>query len=240
MKRVECVGRTVEEATDAALQQLGVSRDKAEVLILDEGSRGILGFGTKMARVRVSTNASPGPSAGASEAAASLSAPASVATNFLRRVAGLMGLPDPTIVIKEEGDTLHIMVDGENVGPMIGHHGDALDALQLLTGLVVNPQGHDSEQYYHVTLDVSHYRARREETLIRLASRMAEKAEETGERQELEPMNSYERRIIHTALSEFTGIVTWSEGEDPYRHVIIAMEGMENEQEDAEADTEKE
>lgn len=221
MKSVECIGRSVEEATAAALKQLGVDREKAEVLILDEGSRGILGLGAKMARVR------------ASEIIVA-SEPARIASNFLRRVAGLMGLPEPRIDIREEGDTLTISVDGENVGPMIGHHGDALDALQLLTGLVVNPQGHDSEKYWHVSLDVSHYRARREETLVRLATRLAEKAEETGERQELEPMNSYERRIIHTALADFTGIVTWSEGDEPYRHVIIAMEGMEDEEEDDE------
>lgn len=218
MKTAECVGRTIEEATAAALKQLGVSREKADIIVLDEGSRGILGLGAKMARVRA-------------KEIITTSTSSAVATNFLRRVATLMDLPEPTIDIKEEGDSMTIMVDGENVGPMIGHHGDALDALQLLTGLVVNPQGHDSEQYWHVTLDVSHYRERREETLIRLATRLAEKAEETGHRQQLEPMNSYERRIIHTALADFSGIVTWSEGDDPYRHVIIAVEGLEDEEE---------
>jgi len=217
MKSVECIGRTVDEAVDAALKQLGVNRERADIIILDEGSRGILGLGAKMARVR------------AKELVAAVSAPVSVAVNFLNRVANIMGLPDPTVEVKEDGDTLCISVDGENVGPMIGHHGDALDALQLLTGLVVNPQGRDSEKYFHVTLDVSRYRERREETLSRLALHLAEKAEETGHRQELEPMNSYERRIIHTALSDYPGIVTFSEGEDPYRHVIIAIEGEEDE-----------
>jgi spoIIIJ-associated protein len=216
MKSVECVGRTVEEAVDAALKQLGISRERADVIILDEGSRGILGLGAKMARVR------------AKEIIAATSAPAGAAVNFLTRVAELMGLPEPAIEVREDGDALSIDVDGENVGPMIGHHGDALDALQLLTGLVVNPQGRDSEKYWHVTLDVSRYRERREETLSRLALHLAEKAEQTGRRQELEPMNSYERRIIHTALSDYPGIVTFSEGEDPYRHVIIAVEGEED------------
>lgn len=222
MKSIECIGRTIEEATAAALKQLGVEREKADIIVLDEGSRGILGLGAKMARVR------------ASEIIVA-SEPSRIASNFLRRVALLMGLPEPDIDIREDGDTLQINIEGDNVGPMIGHHGDALDALQLLTGLVVNPQGHDSEKYWHVSLDVSHYRARREETLVRLASRLAEKAEETGEQQELEPMNSYERRIIHTALADFDGIVTWSEGEEPYRHVIIAMEGMEDETGDDES-----
>jgi spoIIIJ-associated protein len=140
MKSVECIGRTVDEAVDAALKQLGVNRERADIIILDEGSRGILGLGAKMARVR------------AKELVAAVSAPVSVAVNFLNRVANLMGLPDPTVEVKEDGDTLCISVDGENVGPMIGHHGDALDALQLLTGLVVNPQGRDSEKYFHVTL----------------------------------------------------------------------------------------
>ena len=221
MKTVECIGRTVEEATAAALKQLGVDRDRADIIVLDEGSRGILGLGAKMARVR------------AKEIVVA-SQPVSIATNFLRRVALLMGLPEPNIEIHEEGDTLTIHVDGENVGPMIGHHGDALDALQLLTGLVVNPQGRDSEKYWHVSLDVSRYRARREETLVRLATRLAEKADETGEPQELEPMNSYERRIIHTALADFEGIKTWSEGEEPYRHIIIAPEDYEEDDEDDE------
>lgn len=223
MKSVECVGRTIDEAVEAALKQLGVSREKADIIILDEGSRGILGLGAKMARVRA-------------KEIASASAPVSVAVNFLYRVAELMGLPEPAIEVKEDGDTLYVSVDGENVGPMIGHHGDALDALQLLTGLVVNPQGRDSEKYYHVTLDVSRYRERREETLSRLALHLAEKAEETGERQELEPMNSYERRIIHMALSDYPGIATWSEGEDPYRHVIIAVAGEEEGQGSTEED----
>ncbi len=218
MKTVECIGRTVDDAIAAALTQLGVSRENADIIVLDEGSRGILGLGAKMARVR------------AKEIVAVASAPVSIATNFLNRVATLMGLPEPTIDIQENGDTLTINVDGENVGPMIGHHGDALDALQLLTGLVVNPQGRDSEKYWHVSLDVSRYRARREETLVRLARRLAEKADETGERQELEPMNSYERRIIHTALADYDGIETWSEGEEPYRHIVIAPEEYEDEE----------
>lgn len=228
MKSIECVGRTIEEATEAALKQLGVDREHAEVLVLDEGSRGILGFGAKLARVRA-------------REVVKTSAPANVAINFLRRVAGLMGLSEPVIDVREDGDTLNIMVDGENVGPMIGHHGDALDALQLLTGLVVNPQGHDSDQYYHVNLDVSHYRERRVETLTRLAARLAEKAKQTGEQQELEPMNSYERRIIHTALSDDPDIETWSEGDDPYRHVIIAAQrDLPVDDEDDEEDEEEE
>ena len=211
MKTIESVGKTADDAINTALKQLGIPRDKALIEVLDEGSRGILGLGARVAKVRVTE-------------IIVISTQVTVATNFLNRVAALMDLPEPTIDIKEDGDKLSIMVDGENVGSMIGHHGDALDALQLLTGLVVNPQGHDSEQYYHVSLDVSHYRVRREEALTRLATRLAEKAVETGEKQELEPMNSYERRIIHTALHEYPGIMTWSEGDDPYRHIIIGIE----------------
>lgn len=209
MKSVECVGKTPEEAIAAALKQLRLDRDRVQIEVLDEGTRGILGIGAKLARVKVSE-------------IEKISAPASVAINFLKRVASLMDLPEPTIHVEENGDAMSISVDGDNVGAMIGHHGDALDALQLLTGLVVNPQGHDSDQYYRVTLDVSNYRTRREETLTRLATHLADKALETGAKQELEPMNSYERRIIHTALQGIDGITTWSEGDDPYRHVIIA------------------
>jgi spoIIIJ-associated protein len=211
MKSIETIGKTAEDAINAALKQLAIPREQAQIVVLDEGSRGILGLGAKMARVRVTEIVVENPQV-------------SVATNFLNRVALLMGLPEPSIEITASGDNLNIQVDGENVGPMIGHHGDALDALQLLTGLVVNPQGHDSETYYHVSLDVSHYRTRREETLTRLATHLAEKAIDTGESQQLEPMNSYERRVIHTALSDYPGVVTHSEGDNPYRHVVISLE----------------
>ena len=215
MKTAETVGRTVDEAVSAALKQIRLDRDRVQIEVLDEGSRGILGIGAKMARVRVTE-------------LQKISAPASVAINFLHRVAALMDLPEPTVNVTEDGDNMRIEVEGDNVGPMIGHHGDALDALQLLTGLVVNPQGHDSEQYFHVTLDVSNYRQRREETLKLLATKLAQRAVQTGEKQELEPMNSYERRIIHTVLAEIPGISTWSEGDDPYRHVIIASQDSQN------------
>ena len=128
MKSVECVGKTPEEAIAAALKQLRLDRDRVQIEVLDEGTRGILGIGAKLARVKVSE-------------IEKISAPASVAINFLKRVASLMDLPEPTIHVEENGDAMSISEDGDNVGAMIGHHGDALDALQLLTGLVVNPRG---------------------------------------------------------------------------------------------------
>ncbi|MDD3243289.1 MAG: protein jag [Eubacteriales bacterium] len=146
------------------------------------------------------------------------------AAQFIYKLARLMGLPRPHVETREEeGGALYVDVDGPNVGPFIGHHGDALDALQLLTMLVVNPQGHDSESYHKVVLDVSGYRARRTQTLERLAHRLAKQVIETGESVDLEPMNAYERRIIHTALSDYTEIETWSEGDEPYRHIVIDL-----------------
>lgn len=159
------------------------------------------------------------------------------AAQFLYQIAGHMGLPRPYIDVEETDEgTLKISVDGPHVGPFIGHHGDALDALQLLTMLVVNPQGHDSDSYHRVILDVSGYRERRAATLEKLARRLAEKVIDTGEAVDLEPMNAYERRIIHTALSEYSEIETWSEGDEPYRHIVIDLIETEDSSYDEVAD----
>ncbi len=210
MKTIESIGKTVEEAVQKGLEQLDLSIAEAQIDILDEGTKGVLGLlGVKMARVRVSEKFSP----------------ANKAVSFLSNVSKLMNVSDPGIAVAEDEQTIKIRVEGHHVGTLIGHRGETLDALQLLTSLVVNHQnGDEQDSYYKVQLDVGGYRKKREKTLESLAERLAEKALSTGRNIALDPMNSYERRIVHTALSDVDGISTYSEGEEPERRVIITLE----------------
>lgn len=129
-----------------------------------------------------------------------------------------MGVPNPEIKIieGEKGSTLEI--SGDNLGVIIGRRGETLDALQYLAGLVANRV---DNSYYRITLNIGNYREKREQSLIGLAKKIARGAAKTGRKTSLEPMNPYERRIIHTAVQEVKGATSWSVGEEPYRHVII-------------------
>jgi len=210
MKTTECIGKTVDEAVENGLKELGLTFDEAVIDILDEGGKGVFGlFGVKMARVRVSEKDTS----------------ANRAIQFLTKVAQLTGVPDPGIAIAEDDHGIKIRLDGDHVGNLIGHRGATLDALQLLTGLVVNHQhGETEEEYRRVTLDVGNYRREREESLQRLAEQMAAKTRRTGRSVTLDPMNSYERRIIHAALADEEGVTTYSQGEEPNRRVVISVE----------------
>lgn len=129
-----------------------------------------------------------------------------------------MGL-DVSFDVREEEDALMIDMQGDNQGILIGHRGETLDALQYLTSLQVNKGG---KEYRRVTLDTEGYRAKREQTLIALANRMANKVHKSGRRMMLEPMNPYERRILHATLQDHPYVTTHSEGEEPNRRVVIA------------------
>ncbi len=251
MRTIEAIGKNAEEAIRKGLEQLGITREEAQIKVLDEGSRGVFGIFAKMARVEISAPDLPEPEAAAplspapteepdapeaacaqpapSEPApepvdpATLSEPSRRAFAFLSDTARLMGLEEPGIAFAEDEHGLKVRVEGGHVGALIGHRGETLDALQLLTGLVVNHhQGENDAGYCRVTLDIGSYRAKREETLRALALRLAAKARRNGRSVTLEPMNSYERRIIHSALHDYEGVTTYSEGDDPYRYVVIA------------------
>ena len=246
MRTIEAIGKNAEEAIRKGLEQLGVSREEAQIKVLDEGSRGVFGIFAKMARVEISAPDLPEPEASAPLSSAptedpdvpeadavqpapsepvpepvdpaTLSEPSRRAFAFLSDTARLMGLEEPGIAFAEDEHGLKVRVEGGHVGALIGHRGETLDALQLLTGLVVNHH----QGYCRVTLDIGSYRAKREETLRALALRLASKAKRNGRSVTLEPMNSYERRIIHSALHDYEGVTTYSEGDDPYRYVVIA------------------
>jgi spoIIIJ-associated protein len=210
MKTIESIGKTVEEAVQKGLEQLDLSIAEAQIDILDEGTKGVLGLlGVKMAKVKVSEKYSV----------------ANKAVSFLTQISTFMDIADPGIAVAEDDNTIKIRIEGQHVGAMIGHRGETLDALQLLTSLVVNHHDDDEvDNYFRVQLDVGGYRRKREKTLESLAERLAEKALNTGRNIALDPMNSYERRIVHTALSNTSGISTFSEGAEPRRRVVITLD----------------
>lgn len=203
MKLIEVNGRTVDEAVDSALKELNVTKDKVEIEVLDEGNKGFLNiFGAKPARIKVKVKRDY----------------IVEAKSFLRNVLNSMEIK-AEIRMKEEDDTLNINLIGPNMGLIIGYRGETLDSLQYLISLVVN-KGHENP-YKRVVLDTENYRAKREETLKRLAGKTAFKVRKFKKAIKLEPMNPYERRIIHAALQNDKSVYTYSEGEEPFRKIVI-------------------
>ncbi len=240
--------KNVETAVDLALAELGVTRDKVNVKVIDEGSKGFLGIGAKEAVVEVTLiqtkkadkASSPKKAPRKTEAVAeekAAEAPrkprkeikpltkevADMATEtskkFLAEIFEAMSIDVKINVSIENEDTVLVHLDGENIGIVIGKRGDTLDALQYLTSLVVNK---NSESYIKVTLDTENYREKRTEALVALAQRLSSKVAYTGRKFTLEPMNPYERRIIHATLQSNDDVTTYSIGQEPYRKVVIA------------------
>jgi len=204
MKEFEATGRTVEEAVEMALKQLGVAREEVEVQVLEEGNRGFLGLlGRRKARVRVSL--SPRPE--------------ELIRNFLEKVLEALKVK-AAIEIRKREEGYFVDFHGRDLGILIGHHGDHLDALQYLCNLAVNRR---LKNKIKIFLDVQGYRRRREQALVNLARRLSHRVKTTGRRIALEPMNPQERRIIHMALKDDRDVFTFSEGEEPNRKVIIAL-----------------
>ncbi|MCI8554312.1 MAG: protein jag [Clostridiales bacterium] len=194
---------TIEEAQALIVQELGVPEEQIQFEVLRQPQKKTLGlFGGVSAMVRGSCTISP----------------AARAAVYLTDVLGKMGVENPAIDIKEEKEGCTLSLSGDDMGFVIGRRGETLDALQYLTGLVSNRV---DNAYYRVTLDIGNYREKREQTLIALARRVAGQAARTGRRTSLEPMNPYERRIIHTAVQEVEGASSWSVGSEPNRHVMI-------------------
>jgi len=203
MKSVEKQAKTVEEAIELALKEMNINKEQAEIEILEEGNRGILGFLSKAAKVRVTEKESPGKRA----------------AEFLKGLVKHFEI-DPKIEIQEENDDIKINFEGKNVGVLIGKHGSTLDAIQYLTSLVAN---RGIQKYKRIILDAEDYRKKREEALERLAKNMARRVKETRKSVILEPMLPNERRIIHTALQQDSVVNTRSIGEEPHRRVVISL-----------------
>lgn len=205
MTSLEKTGRTVEEALEAAFTELGVSRERVEYEILENPSKGLFGLiGAKPARVLVTVKEID---------------PLEVAMTFLQSIFTSMQLQ---VAVEKMTRDEHVVLNlrGDDLGILIGKHGQTLDALQYLTNLAAN---RDAENKVRFILDVEDYRKRRTETLSRLALRLADKVKRRGEKVALEPMSPHERKIIHVALQNDNRIVTYSEGDEPFRKVVIAL-----------------
>jgi len=200
---IEKTGKTVDEAVGLALNELGVTRDNVEIEVLEEPSKGIFGIiGVRPARIRVTCK----------EGAAQR------ALGMLQDIFNCMNL-QVTMKTRENDNELFVDLEGKDLGILIGRRGETLDALQYLVNLSVNK----SKDYKKkIIIDIEGYRSRREETLQKLALKLADKARQRGRSVVLELMNSQERRIIQTALQGREDIYTFSEGEEPYRKIIIS------------------
>ncbi|CAC98210.1 RNA-binding cell elongation regulator Jag/EloR [Listeria innocua] len=201
MRDITAQGSNVEEAIQNALATLETTRDKVEVEVLDEGKKGIFGIGSRLAMVKVIEKEDG----------------IQVAIDYLLDVATKMGAVI-TIDVEEVGKDVKLQIKGESLGMLIGKHGQTLNALQYLTQLIANKT---TSQYKNIIVNVGDYRERRHETLVLLANKMADKALKTKRAVHLEPMPSFERKIIHAILSENEQIETHSEGRDPYRYIVI-------------------
>lgn len=224
MRQVTATGQTVDDAVQSALEQLNTSRDHVNVEIIDEGKKGLFGiFGTKRAIVKVTLGMAKEPNQVEESDNTSIDDHKEErdyileAKNFLIEIADKMEAPID-VKVKRNGKEVEFDLSGEKIALLIGKRGQTLNSLQYLTHLVVNRQ---TNQYYTVVVDAENYRERRKETLTQLAGRLAIKAVKTKKSVALEPMPSYERKIIHTALQNRTDITTHSDGMEPHRHVVI-------------------
>ncbi len=204
MDAIEKSGKTVELALAALMQELNVSSlDKLEYEVIEEGAKGFLGFGSRDAVVRGKVKYNP----------------EEIAKNFLREMFVAMGIV-VKIETKRKEKQLLINLSGEDMGILIGKRGQTLDSIQYLVNLVVNK---GNSPYLSVMLDTENYRQRRKETLESLAYHLAKRVKQSGQKVVLEPMNPYERRIIHSSLQNNKYVTTYSEGEEPFRNVVIDL-----------------
>lgn len=201
----EFSAKTVDEALTNALVQLQTTSDKVDYEVIEKESSGILGLFSKPALIRVRVKFSLKDSA----------------VDFLKKVFDSMNMEvNMEVEIDEEENVMNIELSGDQMGVLIGKRGATLDSLQYLVSLVVNK---DSENYIKVKLDTENYRARRRETLENLAKNLAHKVKRIHRSVYLEPMNPYERRVIHSTLQNDKYVETHSEGEEPYRKVVITL-----------------
>ncbi len=205
MEYIEVSAKTVNDAIIEACQKLSVTSDKLEYEVIEEGSTGFLGIGARPAIIKACVKRSV----------------EDTAKNFLKDVFEAMDL---VVVVEvkydEEEKSMDIDLSGDEMGVLIGKRGQTLDSLQYLVSLVVNKE---SEDYIRVKVDTEDYRKRRKETLENLAKNIAYKVKRTKRPVSLEPMNPYERRIIHSALQNDKYVTTHSEGEEPFRRVVVTL-----------------
>lgn len=247
LKWIESTGKSEEAAIEAALQKLGMDRDEVSVEILERAKSGFLGIGSCPAKVKVSYEAPDEPEerptpaevtpaeaelVKAAEPAVREEAPSPAAPvaegekaeridAFLTGLLAQMGAEARPVIRMDENGTYQVELVGRELGGLIGRRGETLDAIQQLTSYAVNRGG---DRRCRVQLDAENYRERREQSLCRLAEKMAEKAVRYRRNVTMEPMNAYERHVIHTALQDTPHVTTYSTGVDPNRRVIISYD----------------
>ena len=205
MDYIEVSAKTVDDAITEACQRLVVTSDKLEYEVIEEGSSGFLGIGSKPAVIKARAKSSV----------------QDAAKDFLKDVFEAMGLVVGVNVEYDEiENSMNIELSGDEMGVLIGKRGQTLDSLQYLVSLIVNK---NVENYIRVKVDTENYRQRRKETLENLAKNISYKVKRTKRPVSLEPMNPYERRIIHSALQNDKYVTTYSEGEEPFRHVVVTL-----------------
>lgn len=249
MKSIEQVGKTVDQAITEALIALGASTDEVTIEVISKGSRGLLGFGAKEAKVRVTLKeieeenesnqyidepevieesvtvegskeeVEEGTSDIVKVTSSELDRVIKHAEDFLYKLLKEMEIEGQVKSRVVNNSRISIDIIGKNMGIIIGKRGETLDAIQYLVNIVANKE---RREYIKIMLDTENYRARREETLRKLAQRLGKKVQQTKKPITLEPMNPYDRRIIHSALQESKVVKTHSEGQEPFRRVVIS------------------
>ena len=209
-KFIEVTGKTEEEAIASALAQLDMSRDDVSVEILERAKSGFLGIGAAPALVRVSYEVAD--------------TQRDKVERYLRGLLDYMGVEAQIEITERENGGLTANLSGGGMGAVIGRRGETLDAIQHLVNYSVN-RGNDKRM--HISVDAENYRSKREESLVHLAEKMAAKAVKYKRSMALEPMNSYERHVIHTALQDYEGVSTSSTGTEPNRRVVVSYEKPE-------------
>lgn len=205
MEFIEVTAKTVDDAITESLVKLGTTSDKIEYEVIEKGSNGFLGIGSKMAKIRVRKKSDV----------------EDYVRDFLDDVFRAMDMEVEIMITKsDDGKNIDVELKGGEMGVLIGKRGQTLDSLQYLTNLAVGKQ---VNEYVKVKLDTEDYRKRRKETLENLAKNIAYKVKRTKRPVSLEPMNPFERRVIHSALQNDRYVSTHSEGEEPYRHVVVTL-----------------
>ena len=205
MEFIEISAKNVDDAITQATVQLGITSDQIEYEVLDKGSTGFLGIGSKNAVIKARKKFSIDENV----------------VEFLSSIFDAMKMEVEILVaVNEEEHIIEVELKGDDMGILIGKRGQTLDSLQYLTNLAINKH---SDEYYKVKIDTEDYRKRRKETLENLAKNIAYKVKRTKRPVSLEPMNPFERRIIHSALQNDRYVTTHSEGDEPYRHVVVTL-----------------
>ena len=201
-------GKNVDDAITNACQELGITSDKLDYEVVEEGGSGFLGLGKKAAVIKARKKGDVDE----------------IAADFLNKVFDALELTvklDVNVEDQDNEQTINIDIVGDDMGVLIGKRGQTLDSLKYLTSLIVNKESDD--KFSRVRLDTENYRERRQQTLENLAKNIAKKVKRIKKPVALEPMNPYERRIIHSALQDDKYCTTRSEGEEPYRHVVVVL-----------------